>query len=121
MGPSCLPPIIPPRQGWPPFRLPDLPVIHTKVREAANGTGETLFLEAIGNCIYTIRKELPFEDGGYTISNSDFNENNEQETQESCEIEIKLERRKAGIIDTEYSSGIVYGGVRKSITIRLDP
>jgi hypothetical protein len=89
--------------------------------EAVSPDNETLFLEASGTCIFTITKELSLSDGSYTINNSDFNSINEEEAQESCEVVIKLERRKGGTLDPAYGSGTIFGGVRKTQTIRLDP
>ena len=89
--------------------------------EAANPDNEVLYLEASGTCVFTITKELSLSDGSYTINNSDFDSINEEEAQESCELEIKLERRKTGTLDPAFGSGSIVGGVRKIQTIRLDP
>jgi hypothetical protein len=89
--------------------------------EAENPDNETLYLEASGTCVFSITKELSLSDGSYTINSSDFDSINEEEAQESCQFDIKLERRKTGSLDPAFGSGSIFGGVRKTQTIRLDP
>jgi len=89
--------------------------------EASEPGDETLYLNASGSCIFSIKEEVPLSDGSYTINSSDFESTNDETQQESCELDIVLERRLVGTLDPAYGSGKVYGGVRKRTSIRLDP
>jgi hypothetical protein len=89
--------------------------------EATEPGDETLYLEASGSCVFSIKEEIPLSDGSYTINSSDFESTNDETAQESCELDIVIERRQTGTLDPAFGSGKVYGGVRKRTSIRLDP
>ena len=89
--------------------------------EAEEAGDETLYLHASGSCIFSIKDEVPLSDGSFTINSSDFESTNPETAEESCELDIVAERRLTGTLDPAYGSGKVYGGVRKRVSLRLDP
>ena len=89
--------------------------------EAEEPEDDTLSVSASGSCIFSIKDEVALSDGSYTIDSSDFESTNADTQQESCALEIVVERRREGTIDPAYASGKIYGGVRKRASIRLDP
>lgn len=89
--------------------------------EANEPGDETLYIEVRGSCIFAIKEEVSLSDGTYTINSSDFEATNSETAQESCEVDVIIERRQTGTLDPAYGSGKVYGGVRKRTSLRLDP
>lgn len=88
--------------------------------EAVEPDDETLYLDVSGPCIFSIEREVPLLDSSYTIDGSDFETSNSESDEQSCEIDIIIERRKSGTLDPAYGSGTIYGGVRKQTSIRLN-
>lgn len=89
--------------------------------ETADDNDEEMNIKADGSCVYKIDETVRVSAGSYTINSSDFDSANSDAAQESCTFEIILERIRVGFLDPAFGSGSVLGGVRKRISIRLDP
>ena len=89
--------------------------------EIEDETNEELNIKISGSCIFDITDSVPLTDGSYTINSSDFYATNSQAEAESCQTDVILERRRIGTLDPAFGSGLIYGGIRKTISIRLDP
>jgi len=89
--------------------------------DASAESSDTMAIEANGSCVFSINAEVPFNVGSYTIDPDEFESIGAEDTAESCELEIDLQRQKAGTLDPAYGSGLIFGGVLKTQTIRLDP
>lgn len=89
--------------------------------ETTDANDEEMSINASGTCVFSIKDTVAISAGSYTINSTDFDATNSETAQESCTFDIVLERRRLGTLDPAFGSGSVFGGVRKRVSIRLDP
>ena len=89
--------------------------------EGSGEDTEMMMIEVTGTCIFSITKEVPFNDNAYTVPSTEFESIGSDETSEGCELQLVLQRKKEGTLDPAYGAGDIFGGVLQTQTIQFTP